>query len=91
MAKEQTDDSRELVDEELEARLSRSDFSVESPGLMQRLWAKIQSRIRISDDGQDMEEDIDLTSEEMSMLTAAKGNPFKEIIDMAEQGKKPRK
>ncbi len=79
------------MDEEIEARLRRTDFSSEDPALMGRLWMKIQFRIRDSENEQDQSEDIDLTSEEMSMLTAARGNPFAGIGDFSANRKKPLK
>lgn len=81
-------DAMESPDEELEARIRRADFSGEAPGLLQRLWAKIQSRVAETDDNSEMLEDIDLSSEEMSLLTAARGNPFEGLGMLPKDGKK---
>ncbi len=78
----------ESLDEAQEARLHRADFSGEAPGLLERLWAKIQARIAASDDFAGIPEDIDLSSEEMSLLTAARGNPFEGLGKFPKNGKK---
>ena len=81
-------DAMESPDEELEARIRRADFSGEAPGLLQRLWAKIQSRVAETDENGELPEDIDLSSEEMSLLTAARGNPFEGLGKLPKDGKK---
>ena len=81
-------EAMEPMDQELEARIRRADFSGEAPGLLQRLWVKIQSRVAETDEDGEMLEDIDLSSEEMSMLTAARGNPFEGLGKLPKDGKK---
>ena len=78
----------ESLDGELEERLRRADFSDEAPGLLERLWAKIQTRVGATDESDTMLEDIDLSSEEMALLTAARGNPFEGIGKFPNSGNK---
>ncbi len=79
----------EAMDRELEARIHRADFSGENGGLLERLWAKIQSRIYTENSSEEILEDIDLSAEELSMLSAAKGNPFAGFAAFPKDGKKP--
>ena len=87
MESKDRNDAMEPLDEELEARLRRADFSGEAPGLLERLWAKIQARIGATDDDGEMIGDITLSSEEMSLLTAARGHPFGEICTFPKDGR----
>lgn len=59
----------------MEARFRRADFSEEVPGLRERLWQKVQKRIFALED-EDSMEDVCLTPEEMTLLAAARSNPF---------------
>ncbi len=80
--------AREPLDAELEARVRRADFSGKAPGLLQRLWAKIQARIDATDDNREIPEELALSPEEMALLTAARGNPFEGLGKLPMVGKK---
>ncbi len=79
----------ELADEELEARLRKADFSEENPGLEERLWGKITKRLRGLSPMEDNLEDVELSSEELSQLAAARGPATKGRLGSLDDWRKP--
>lgn len=67
-------EEREL---EMDRLFRETDFAAENPGLKERLWQRLQERTaqRQQEDWEDMDEDRELSDEELTHLAAA-GNIF---------------